>query len=178
MNTDLVLDFHFEEEPRIKERQPVKGMTKQELTSIKRFPFMVVKSVNYDILLNIHGKKYIFSGTIPKGFCYNMADIPDVLQPISYDKHSPFVKTASLIHDYLLVNKFRLYEKWKLAELGLTFSEFRDVTSNVFRIELENSAVPVKKASLMAKAVNLWQRLIFPLKQKLHDEQKEPEDKE
>lgn len=178
MNTKLVLDFHFEEEPKIKERQPVKGMSKMELDSIKRFPFMVVKSVNFDIMLDIHGKKFIFGGTIPKGFCYNMADIPDVLQCISYDKHSPFVRTASLIHDYLLVNKFRLYEKWQLDKLGLTFAEFRDVTSNVFRIELENSAVPVKKASLMAKAVNLWQRIIFPIKLKLHDEQKEPEEKE
>lgn len=178
MNTDLVLDFHFEEEPKIKERQPLKGMSKKELTSIKRFPFMVIKSVNFDIMLDIHGNKFIFGGTIPKGFCYNMADIPDLVQCISYDKHSPFVRTASLIHDYLLVNKFRLYEKWKLAELGLTFAEFRDVTSNVFRIELENSAVPEKKASLMSKFVNLWQRVFFPIKQKINDEQKEPEDKD
>lgn len=167
-----VKDFHFVEKPDVDERQPLKGMSRKELGSIKRFPFVVVKNANFGILIEIDGNDYYFSGTIREGFCYNMADIPDMLQCISYDKHSPFVKSASLIHDFLLVNKFKLYKKWNLEGLGVTFSDFRNITSDVFRIELENSAVPVKKAILMSKAVNLWQRVIFRFKQKEHEEQK------
>ena len=172
MRTFTFKDFYFvNKDPKTRERQPREGMTDKELISIDKYPYIVLENTNFVIKLQLNsGKIRELKGVIPKGFCYNMADIPGIFQYISFDKHSPFVRSASLIHDYLLANKFKLYSKWNLADLDISFSDFRYITSEVFRKELEASGVKPDKAKAMANAVDLWQRLVFGFKVDRYDD--------
>ena len=155
---DVVLkSFKLFEEPDVKVRTPYYHMSDNEKLSIEKFPFITTNRVEFKIDCIIRDKELELSGIIPKGFCYNFADIPWVVEPLSYDKHSPFVKDASCIHDYLISRKRRLYEEWELKEKGITPEDFRVLTSLVFAYQLQYNGVSYGKAKLMAFFVDLWQ---------------------
>lgn len=158
---DIILkSFTFSEEPKFTPRTPYYYMTEEELLSIKKFPFISDKRVDFEIECSIRGTDYTLKGTVPKGFTYNLADILWILEPISYDKHSPFVKDASYIHDYLISRKRSLYEFWELKEKGVTPADFRVLTSLIFAYQLRYNGVPYNKARLMAFFVDLWQSVL------------------
>lgn len=154
----------FLAEPHIDERTTSKNNTRKENKDIAKYPFMVVEDIPFEIRFAFKGcqftKEIILSDTIPAGYVYNMADIPFFLQPISYDKHSPFVRNASLIHDYILEHKEELYKMWKLEEYGLDHRDFRILSSDVFEAVLIQAGVPEKKARLMRNSVDVFQKLV------------------
>lgn len=156
-----LLEFAFtEREPRPLPRIPYYWMTDDELHSIKEFPYITEERCPFEFAVRVGEEVFKFNGAIPKGFPYNCADIPFLLQPISYDKHSPFVIQGSLIHDYLLSRKRILYTDWEMEEKGITPLEFKKITSEIFGYVLRYNGVPYRKARLMAKMVDLFQYLI------------------
>lgn len=158
---DVILkSFTFEKEPSFTPRTPYYWMTDEEKSSIEKYPFMSDYRVPFIIETEIDQKHLRLEGVIPKGFCYNLADIPWILEPISYDKHSPFVKNASFIHDYLISRKRALYETWGLKEKGVTTENFRILTSLIFAHVLRYNGVPYRKACLMAFFVDMWQSIL------------------
>lgn len=156
----ILKNFEYKTEPQIVPRTPYYYMDEEELRSITDYPYLVKERCAFEFTVEIDNKDYTFSGVIPNGFLYNVADIPWFVEPITYDKHSPFVKNASLIHDFLLARKRVLYEDWKLKELGITPVEFKEITSLVFCHVLKYNAVPYGKAQIMSFFVNLWQTTI------------------
>lgn len=156
-----VVDFKFLDKPRFRERTPLKGMSIKQLESIKELPFKLVRNCTFSIIVEVDKKEIEFKSTVCKGFCYNMADIPWILQPLSYDDESPFVKNASFAHDYLLSRRVELYNNWRMEELGISPRDFRKITSDVFAMILKQSAVPDWKANAMAFAVDSYQKLLW-----------------
>lgn len=154
-----VLDFIFLDKPAIRPRTPLEGMSPKELESITKLPYRIGKNCHFSVIVKVDDQEIEFRATIPKGFCYNMANIIDPFEPFTYDKHSPFVKDASLIHDYLLCKKVDLYKNWDMQKYKITPSNFRKITSEIFCIVLKKNAVEDKKANLMAGAVDIWQIL-------------------
>lgn len=152
-----LLDFAFEKEPAFTPRTPYYWMSEDELRSIAKYYLLLDADCAFHFTVRIGKKEYTFNGVIPKAFVYNMADIPFVLQYISYDKHSPFVKNASCIHDYLISRKRILYEDWEMKAKGITPLEFKKITSEIFGYVLRYNAVPYNKAIAMATMVDLWQ---------------------
>lgn len=149
-------------DPQFLPRTPYKGMTDDELLSIEKFPLMLIDRCPFKAVFQVgEAQTVTLEGTVPNGFTYNCADIPFLCQPLSYDKHSPFVKNASFIHDYLCSRKRVLYEEWNLKEQGISGAEFRNMTSMIFCHVLKMNAVPYRKAQLMAFCVNLFQSLIY-----------------
>lgn len=163
MYKDIQLQFvSFGKEPHIDERSTSIHNTKEMNKDIAKFPFVVREELPFEIRF-IFKKKYAVTlkDVIPAGFTYNMADIPFWLQPISYDKHSPYVRDAALIHDYLLKYKKELYKLWNLkAAYGMRHQDFRILTSDVFEYVLIQSGVPEKKARLMRNNVDIFQKLV------------------
>jgi len=156
-----VLDFKFINKPVFRERTPLEGMSKKQLEAIEELPFRLIKNCTFVIVVHVDKKEYEFKATVTKGFCYNMADIPLLLQPISFDDKSPFVKNASFVHDYLLLRKIDLYKNWKMKELGISVSDFRKITSSTFGLILKQNAVNDLKADVMAKMVDIYQSLLW-----------------
>lgn len=161
MYKDIQLLFvTFLDDPHIDERSTSKFNTKEMNKDIAKFPYMVMKELPFEIKF-IFKEKYevVLRDTIPAGFTYNMADIPFLFQPISYDKHSPYVRDASLIHDFLLKYKKELYTMWNLQEYGMDHRDFRILTSDVFEDVLIQRGVPESKAKLMRNNVDIFQKL-------------------
>lgn len=158
---DVILEsFKFDTEPSFTPRTPYYTMCEEELESIRKFPFISDYKVSFTIVASVRDIKLELTGVIPKGFCYNLADIPWIAEPLSYDKHSPFVKNASYIHDYLISRKKVLYLDWELKEKGVTPKDFRILTSLIFAYVLKLNAVPHYKAHLMATFVDMWQSIL------------------
>lgn len=150
----------FSEEPVIVERTPYYYMSENDKISIEKFPFISINRVSFAINCVVRDIELNLSAVIPNGFCYNLADIPWLVEPISYDKHSPFVKNASYLHDYLISRKKVLYEHWELKKKNITPQDFRVITSLAFAYVLEYNGVPYTKAKLMAQCVDMWQTFL------------------
>ena len=161
MYDDIQLQFvTFEKEPHIDERTTSIYNTKEQNKDIADFPYIVTEEVPFEIRFIFKEQhEVVLKDTIPAGFTYNMADIPFLLQPISYDKHSPYVRDAALIHDYLLKYKKELYKLWNLKAYGMGHRDFRILTSDVFEYVLIRSGVPKKKARFMRNSVDIVQKL-------------------
>jgi hypothetical protein len=135
-------------------------MSEEELQGIAKYYLVLDNNCPFECTVRVGEEEYALKAMIPSGFTYNMADIPFLLQLISYDKHSPFVKNASFIHDYLLSRKEVLYNDWELQAKGITPLEFKKITSEIFGYVLRYNGVPYRKAWLMAKAVDIFQYFI------------------
>ena len=157
MRKVTVVEFNFAKEPEFTPRTPYWYMTYEELEGIKNFPYILDFDCSFTMVVKVGDEEYTLSAVIPKGFTYNLADIPPFLQILSYDRHSPFVKNASFIHDYMTSRKAVLWEDWELKKLGITPLEFKRITSEVFCHVLKYNAVPYGKAHLMAWFMDLWQ---------------------
>lgn len=160
-----LVDFKFEERPKIAERSTSKLYSKKQNKEIAKYPFILMQAVSFKLDfkyiddLEIEHKVTI-RDTIPAGYVYNMADIPFMLQLVTYDKHSPYVRNASLIHDYLLQYKYEFFvKKWQIIYMGLTHKEARILTSDIFQHVLEQSGVPTSKAKFMRDSVDIYQKL-------------------
>lgn len=161
MSDDLQLTFFgFGNKPIIEERSTNCNFTKEMNKDITKFPFMNMEDVPFEINLVFENKFDIkLLDTIPAGFVYNMADIPFFLQLISYDKHSPYVRDAALIHDYMLKYKKELFKMWNLQAYGMDHRDFRILTSDIFERVLLFSGVPKRKARRMRNCVDIFQKL-------------------
>ena len=159
-NNVILKSFVFEEEPSFTPRTPYYWTSQEEKESIKNFPFISDYRVPFVMDVEVNGTPITLRGVIPKGFCYNLADIPWIVEPISYDKHSPFVKNASFIHDYLVSHKRDLYETWELKEKGVKPNDFRVITSLVFMNVLRYNGVSYTKAKIMAFFVDVFQSFL------------------
>ncbi len=156
-----LVDFAFtEHEPVFTPRTPYYWMSEEELRGIAKYYLILDYDCPFKFTVRIDEELYTFEGVVPSGFTFNMADIPFLLQCISYDKHSPFVKNGSFIHDYMLSRKRILYTDWRMEEKGITPLEFKKITSEIFGYVLRYNGVPYGKAKLMAKLVDIFQTFI------------------
>ena len=156
-----LLDFSFtDHEPVFTPRTPYYWMTAEELKGIAEYYLVLDYDCPFQFSARIGEEDFTFDANIPAGFTYNMADIPPFLQIISYDRHSPFVKNASFIHDYLLSRRRILYNDWEMEAKGITPLEFKKITSEIFGYVLRYNGVPYRKAWLMAKVVDIFQYLV------------------
>lgn len=161
MYKDLQLTFFsFGHKPVIEERSTSADFTKDMNKDIAKYPFMNMDDLPFEINAVFKNKINVkLTDTIPAGFVYNMADIPFFLQVISYDKHSPYVRDAALVHDYMLKYKKELYNMWNLKAYGMDHRDFRILTSDVFERVLLHAGVPERKAKRMRNCVDIFQKL-------------------
>lgn len=156
-----LVDFAFTEaEPVFTPRTPYYWMTDEELQGIAKYFYILDYDCPFAFTVKVGEEVHKFEGVVPKGFTYNLADIPPFLQIISYDRHSPFVKNGSFIHDYMLSRKRILYTDWKMEEKGIAPLEFKKITSEIFGYVLRYNGVPYGKAKLMAKIVDIFQTFL------------------
>lgn len=153
----ILADFSFKEEPKLCPRTPYYWMTEEELLGISKYYYILEKDCFINFTVLIDSSPYTFECKIPAGFTYNLADIWGPLQWITYDKHSPYVKNASLVHDYMISRKKVLYDDLKFKEKGITPLEFKKITSEIFGYILIYNAVPYKKAKFMATVMDCYQ---------------------
>lgn len=121
----------------------------------RKFPLKLYGSLTFCIQTT----KRNFSLFIRDNFCWNGADIPKIFWWIIGSRTDNQFMIASLIHDFMLNEKFTIIDENLNGNISL--DEYRKLTSLIFREVLLNVGVNKIKAYLMSFCVDLWQKHVF-----------------
>jgi hypothetical protein len=124
-----------------------------------RYPYCT--RVASKIIVKTNMRKYTFVLKLSDGaFFWNNMNIPTALWSLlGMSKDSPYGLIASKWHDNLLMCKQEFLNEVREIVPGYTVSEFRRLTSLIFRQLLINNGVNRVKAYVMAWFVDTWQRV-------------------
>lgn len=128
-------------EPKTTVRKPLPCDSQEERESKKKYPYLNKKDVNFRV--NYLGVEFLID--IPKGYCWNGADIPSCLWWCIGSKDASQFLNASMVHD-------RIMERKCLVAYD------RQLSSIIFREILIASGVGKLKAKLMYNAVDFYQK--------------------
>lgn len=140
---DEELAIFFNTMPRVAVRYVVPSMTTLEKQSVKKFPFICKSSLNVAIF--DHKKEKCYKFTIHKDYCWNGSDIPRFFWRLVGAKSEPQYLIASCLHDWVLEHK-------QVIDYN------RRLSTEIFKACLLEAGVGKIKASIMAEAVDLFQR--------------------
>ena len=119
----------------------------------RKYPYKIDK----DFICYVKTTHRKFSFTIPVDYCWNGADIPRVLWFFVGSKDNPEFKVPSCVHDFLL--EFRGYIYKNILREEITVSQYRRLTSLIFRELLKQYGTKTVKSNIMASAVAGFQFL-------------------
>lgn len=130
-----------------------------------RYPYCT--RVASKITVKTDRRKYAFVLKLSDGaFFWNGMNLPkNFWSLLGMSKDSPYGWIASKWHDNLLIYKQEFLNEIRATVPGYTISEFRRLTSLIFRQLLINNSVPKWKAYIMAWFVELWQRITVSWRQ-------------
>lgn len=149
----------FPKKPDVRVRVIEFGDSQAVIENKKDYPFKLYNS----LAVCVQTTKRNFSFTIQRGFTWNGADIPPFLWLFTGSRTSNEFLIGSMLHDYLLNNKY--YMMNEVIE-GILPNEYRRLTSLIFREILKANGTIELKANIMSFFVDCWQRIVF-LKNKL-----------
>lgn len=116
----------------------------------KKYPFELFNDCTFTIVTS--ERELVFK--IDAGYTYNGADIPRPLWWLGSSRDNDYV-VASMVHDYLLQYKTKIYEE--AFHKDITASEFRRLSSLIFREILKEHKMNVIKANVEAWFVDFFQ---------------------
>ena len=119
----------------------------------KKYPFELRNTVEVFILTT--ERKFKF--TVPKGYIWNGADIPRIFWRVIGSRTDNDFLIASMLHDYLL--EFKVYMLNEVLKNEINASEYRRLTSLIFREKIKKQGTNVIKANVMAWCVDVFQIL-------------------
>lgn len=131
------------------------GDSQPVIDSKKKYPFKLHNSITVCIVTN----KRVFTFCIHNGFTWNGADIPRILWRIIGSRTDNDFLIASMVHDFML--NFRHQITAEVLNNNISVSEYRRLTSLIFREILKHSGTKPFKANIMSFFVDCWQKLIM-----------------
>ena len=137
------LSIFFSNTPHVCIRYVLPSSTKDEIKSIKKYPFICKTRLEVALFDHIKSKSYKF--TIPKGYCYDGASIPRFFHRIIGANTDNSFLIPALVHDVL-------------CEHHDYIDNDREFSSKVFNALLEVSEVGNIKRFFMKNSVDLYQR--------------------
>ena len=145
-------DVNFDKLPVIKIRVIDKNDSDFVIRFKKKYPFILINPVKVHIIEEAKGIDFEFE--IPKNYIWNGADIPKFLFLFGQSKDNHYL-LASMVHDFMLEKRDYIYKT--VLKKSLSVSEYRKLTSLVFRQILKDEKTNVIKANFMAFAVDVFQ---------------------
>lgn len=137
------LSIFFSNTPHVCIRYVLPSSTKDEIKSIKKYPFICKTRLEVALFDHIKSKSYKF--TIPKGYCYDGASIPRFFHRIIGANTDNSFLIPALVHDVL-------------CEHHDYIDNDREFSSKVFNALLEVSEVGNIKRFFMKNSVDFYQR--------------------
>ena len=134
----------FDRLPSVSVRYEIPSMTKKELKSIRKYPFICKQEI--EVLLEDLKKEKTYIFKIPKGYCYDGASIPRLFWRIIGSNTDNKFLIPALIHDVLC-------EHHEYVDNDRAFS------TEVFNALLEASGIFSLKRFCMKNSVALFQTL-------------------
>lgn len=149
-----ITDILFSPVPDVRIRVIDFGDSQPVIDSKKKYPFKLHNSITVCILTT----KRDFSFCIHNGFCWNGADIPRFLWRLIGSRTDNDFLLASMVHDFMLNFKFQIIEE--VLGQDVTISEYRRLTSLIFREILRKNGTKPIKANVMSWFVDIFQKLL------------------
>ncbi|MBQ7450376.1 DUF1353 domain-containing protein [bacterium] len=146
------IEVNFSRLPIVKIRVIDKDDPDFVIKSKKKYPFILSNSVK--VAITEKKNRLDFEFEIPKGYIWNGADIPKSLFVFGQSKDNNYL-LASMVHDFMLEHKLYIYKY--ILEKSITPSEYRKLTSLIFREILKDEKTNVLKANFMSFAVDFYQ---------------------
>lgn len=116
----------------------------------KKVPFKLCNNCTFTITTSDR----VLQFTIEAPYDWNSADLPRPLWWLGSSRDNDYV-VASMVHDYLLQYKVKIYKE--VFHENITASEFRRLTSLIFREILKEHKMNVVKANVEAWFVDFFQ---------------------
>lgn len=135
-------EIFFDEPPSVSIRYYMPSMTKEERKSIEKYPFICKKELKVCLKDCKKNKSYEF--TIPKGYCYDGASIPDFFKRVIGSNTDNRFLIPALVHDVL-------------CEHHDYINNDRGFSTNVFNALLEANGVNSLKRFFMKNSVACFQ---------------------
>ena len=152
------LKVEFSELPNVKIRVIDKNDSDFETKSKKKYPFVLINDIT--VKITEPEKDLDFEFEIPKNYVWNGADIPKCLFVIGQSKDNNYL-VASLVHDYMLEHRAYIFNE--VLGKSLSATQYRKLTSLIFREILKDEKTNTIKANCMSFAVDMYQ-MIFERK--------------
>ena len=151
MSKEQVLFIDFSEVPDVRVRI-IEDTDKKEIKENKiKYPFEIFNSIDVTVTTD----KRTFTFNIFNNYTWNGADIPKFFYRIIGSRTSNRFLIASLLHDYLL--QFKKYIIRDVLNNQITITEYRRLTSLIFREKLKTQGTNTIKANIMAWTVDVFQ---------------------
>lgn len=154
MKEEITNLFYFPKPVDIRDNVIEFGDSETLIEYKKEYPFKLFNSLTFCIQTT----KRNFSLFIRQNFVWNGADIPPFLWFIGTRTSNEFL-LASLIHDFMLNEKYRIINEILYGKISL--QEYRRLTSLIFREVLINTGTGRIKANIMSFSVDCWQKYVF-----------------
>ena len=172
---EKVLAVTFNTEPIYHDRHPKAGDEKiivedkkgNKITLIahkKLYPY----KLDNEVICTVETTVRKFSFTIPQEYVWNGADIPPILWFFVGSKDNPEFKVPSLVHDFIL--EFKAYILNNVLYQNLSISNYRRLTSLIFRDLLKTYGTKTVKSNIMSGVVQIFQATINRKEWNLNDE--------
>ena len=141
----------FNVTPQVRLRVIDKDDTDKIKKEKKKFPF----KLDNDVIVTVDTDERRFSFKIKKKYIWNGADIPRCFWRLVGSRTDNAFLTASMVHDFMLENKKFILED--VLKNTMTASEYRRLTSLIFRQILKDTGTGTIKANVMAWCVQTFQ---------------------
>ena len=151
MSKEEIISIKFSETPDIRDRVIKEDDTDATKQSKRQYPYEIFNTVTITVKTN----KRCFEFDIYNGYTWNGADIPQVLWLIVGSRHNPEFRIPSMVHDFML--QFKKYILKEALKDEITISEYRRLTSLIFREKLKTQGVNTIKANIMSWCVDVFQ---------------------
>ena len=153
MKKEQIFDIHFDVTPDIRIRTIEDTDDQTTKKHKKRFPFRLYNTIKVTIKTNLR----TFSFACVQGYIWNGADIPRFFWRLIGSRTDNDFLVASMIHDYLL--DFKEYIMKEVLKNTMTISEYRRLTSLIFRKKIKLQGTNVIKANVMSWCVDVFQMI-------------------
>lgn len=151
MAKELVLSVAFNVIPSIRVRVIDSEKDSSDLIKEKKkFPF----KLDNDVIVTVFTNLRKFSFMIKAGYIWNGADIPKFLFIVGQSKDNNYL-IGSMVHDFILEYKSFIFKD--VLKKSMAVSEYRRLTSLIFREILKSHKTNVVKSNIMAWVVDVFQ---------------------
>ncbi|MBR5012932.1 MAG: DUF1353 domain-containing protein [Clostridia bacterium] len=151
MSKEIIEKIELQPCPKVKIRVICDDEPEEIKKNKKQYPFELFNSVEVKITTNFR----VFKFPICKGYVWNGADIPRFCWRLVGSRTDNDFLIASMLHDYMLEMKVFLINE--VLKNQITVSEYRRLTSLIFREKIKAQGTNTIKANVMAWCVDVFQ---------------------
>lgn len=116
-----------------------------------KYPYEIYNTVT--VFIETNKRKFDFD--VYNGYYWNGADIIKPLWVLVGSRYNPEFRIPSMVHDYIL--QFRKYMLKEVLKDKMTVSEYRRLTSLIFRELLKKQGTNTIKSNIMSWCVDVYQ---------------------